>query len=146
MQKTLMKGFRKNNPQRIVVNISTCEGKDCESKESWRDSLDFEASWESCVDWSKDCENYSGDNTSEGSVDYWENWVEVAGNWENCCRGVSNVSDRKTEERQFHEYKKTPAMWPVTRQIEQWTFSGQESVICPSCSQLKQIILGHVLA
>ena len=58
----------------------------------------------------------------------------------------NEMSDRKTEKRRFHECKQSAATWPVTRKIQQWTSSGQESVIFPSSSQLKQSILGHVLA
>lgn len=29
--------------------------------------------------------------------------MEVVDNWEGCCTGVSEVSDRKREERRFHE-------------------------------------------
>ena len=50
------------------------------------------------------------------------------------------MSDRKTEKRQFHECKQSAVMWPVTRKIQQSTSSGQESVIFPISSQLKQYI------
>ena len=141
----------KENCWEGCVHSEDCwEGnRDCESIECWRefgDSLNSEAGWEGCVEWPEDCEHCSRYITSEDSVDCWEDWVEVFDNWEGCCTGVSEVSDRKREEGRFHEKEKSAAMRPATWQMQQWTSSGQESVISPSSSQLTQNILGYILA
>ena len=124
---------------------TTVKVVDAESLDSWialGDSLDLEAGWDDCVHWLQDCEHCSGDITSEHS----EDWKEVVDNREGCFSGVSEVSDRKREERRFHENEKSAAMWRATWQMQQLTSSGHESVICPSSSQWKQNISGHILA
>ena len=125
---------------------TTVKVVDIESVDSWialGDSLDLEAGWDDCVHWLQDCEHCSGDITSEHSED-WEEVVDV--DREGCCSGVSEVSDRKREERRFYENEQSAAMWRASWQMQQLTSSGQESVICPSFSQWKQNISGNILA